>query len=74
MDSLLEPPINLAIMTVSCDLDTNGPIVVDMGEIPPPLAYLWLVQAAESIKYGTMNIQVVADGQILIGGAPDNDD
>ncbi len=73
MDSLLEPPINLAIMTISCDLDTNGPIIVDMGEIPPPLAYLWLVQAAESIKYGTMNIRVVADGQVLLGGT-DRDD
>jgi hypothetical protein len=60
-------------MTISCDLDTNGPIIVDMGEIPPPLAYLWLVQAAESIKYGTMNIRVVADGQVLLGGT-DRDD
>lgn len=74
MGSLLDPPINLAILTVTCDLDANGPIVVDMGDIPPPLAYLWLVQAAESIKYGTMNIQLVADGQILLGGATDKDD
>jgi hypothetical protein len=62
-----EPQLNLAIITVSCDYENDGPIEVDLGDVPVSLAYLWLVQAAESIKYGTLNLKVVSHGETVIG-------
>lgn len=64
---------NIVAISLIADLDDpDGPVTIDLGETPAGVAFLWLTQAAETLKFGTMNIEVRAHGETVIEGIDNN--
>jgi len=60
---------NIVAISIMANLDDpDAPITIDLGNTPAGVAYLWMSQACETLKFGTMNIEVRAHGETVIDG------
>ena len=58
---------NIAAISIFSNLDNpDEPVILDLGSTPASVAFLWLHQAMDTLKFGTMNIEVQAHGEVVI--------